>query len=61
MDPKACLDRAAKALEEGDVDEARAALDDYADWRQRGGWKPEGGDALAADLRQRLRQRHTGQ
>ncbi len=57
MDPQACLRRAAEALEQGDTDEARAALADYASWRRRGGWQPEGGDALAAELRRRLRER----
>ncbi len=54
MDPKACLDRVEEALDAGDMDEAREALVDYDEWRHRGGFEPEGGDARADALRARL-------
>jgi len=55
MDPEACLNRAATALEDSDLDECREALSDYRSWRSRGGFEPEGGDAKAKLLTQRLR------
>lgn len=57
LDPKASLDRAANALDQGDYDTAREALDDYGAWRKRGGFEPPGGDDRARELRRRLRGR----
>src|SRR4051812_34332102 len=37
MDPEACLKRAADALEERDMEECRAALDDLSRWWRDGG------------------------
>ena len=54
MDPNACLDRAQDAFDNGDHREARAALRDYADWRKRGGFEPEDGDAAATSLAEDL-------
>jgi hypothetical protein len=56
MDPAACLRRAAEALADNDIDEARAALDDYRAWRSRGGFEPADGDDLERQLRARLEQ-----
>jgi hypothetical protein len=47
MDPKACLRRAATALADGDPSGAEAALDDFREWRRRGGFEPTGGDEAA--------------
>jgi hypothetical protein len=58
MDPGACLQRAASALADGDLDEAAAALADYGDWRRRGGYEPPAGDEgarLLGRLVERLR------
>ena len=62
MDPAACLQRAADALEQGDLKEARAALADYRAWREGQGFEPAGGDELERRLRDQLRQlsRKTG-
>jgi hypothetical protein len=45
MDPTTTLDRAAKALNAGELDEALDLMKDYVDWRARGGFEPDGGDA----------------
>lgn len=55
MDPEACLNRAANALEDSDLDECWKALSDYRSWRSRGGFEPDGGDAKAKLLAQQLR------
>lgn len=55
MDPKATLERAASAIEDGDLDEAQDAIDDYARWRRKGGFQPSGGDAKLRRLRDDLR------
>lgn len=54
MDPKACLDRVESAIEDRDWIEAREALADYRQWRSRGGFEPENGDARESALRARL-------
>lgn len=41
MDPNATLARLESALAEGDLDGARDALSDLADWLARGGFPPE--------------------
>ena len=38
MDPKACLDRMERAINEGDFDEADEAGNDYFSWRVNGGF-----------------------
>jgi len=58
MDPEACLDRAAEALKDSDLDECREALSDYKVWRARGGFEPDGGDAKAKRLLQDLSVAH---
>lgn len=50
MDPKACLGRMEQAVKVGDHDEARAAHEDYQEWRRKGGFEPEGGDLRAQNL-----------
>lgn len=50
MDPKATLDRAKAAIESEDWDEARDALHDYREWRERGGFEPPRGDARHREL-----------
>lgn len=50
MDPEACLDAAEEALRTEELGEARERLSDYATWRRRGGFQPEGGDKRHADL-----------
>lgn len=61
MDPEACLTRAEEALADGDLEECQAALDDYRDWRSRGGFQPADGDDRAAGIRERLSRRLAGQ
>ncbi len=53
MDPKACLDRMEAAINAGDEAEAREAYADYWEWRNKGGFEPEGGDARARQLEAR--------
>jgi len=55
MDPKACLDRAQNALDSFDRAKCRAALRDYWQWRNRGGFEPESGDARAHAIARDLR------
>lgn len=45
MDPQATLDAAEAAIEAGDRDDAREHLTNYSQWRARGGFEPDGGDA----------------
>lgn len=61
MDPKACLTWADQAISDGDLDAARYALNDYANWRSRGGFEPIEvagtllhGDAFASECQRRL-------
>ena len=54
MDPNACLDRAESALHDNDHEECESALDDYAAWRSRGGFEPDGGDRRAMATRRLL-------
>lgn len=61
MDPQACLDRAALAISTGDMGEAQEALQDYRNWRERGGFEPEycgtrglSGDVYARELFDKL-------
>lgn len=60
MDPTACLNRADQAVSDCDAAEARAALQDYRNWRERGGFEPMHGpsglrgDAFETQIRQRL-------
>lgn len=61
MDPKACLESAQEALDDGRDREARDFLRDYREWRSMGGFEPDfDGDAgddvarmISADLRGR--------
>lgn len=65
MDPKACLERAKRALNAGLFSEADEALGDYVTWRTNGGFEPKDMhlpgdelheylcDSLAMQLRQR--------
>ena len=54
MDPVATLRRALEAADEGDLVEVARALDDYQQWRNKGGFDPSHetlkitGDELAA-------------
>lgn len=50
MDPKACLWRWLRAVEAGDVGEARAAARDYREWRRKGGAAVRVGVHPASDL-----------
>ena len=38
MDPKAAYNRCFELLDDGELIEARWALDDLLEWRNRGGW-----------------------
>jgi hypothetical protein len=42
MDPLACLLRTEDAINDNDRDEARNAIEDYATWRRKGGFEPQG-------------------
>lgn len=48
MDPKACLEAAASALQDGDNETCVDRLNDYREWREHGGFEPHGGDLDAA-------------
>lgn len=48
MDPKACLLRLQQALSDHNHVEAVAALNDYYQWRVRGGFEPAADAALDA-------------
>jgi len=50
MDPTATLKRAKSAIEDGDFEEARDALDDYWEWRGRKGFQPPNGDKRAREM-----------
>ncbi len=54
MDPEACLDRAERAIDDREWRDAREALADYQQWRDRGGFQPPGGDTRADGLRKRM-------
>lgn len=40
MDPDACLRRLEEAIEDGDLEEAKHALQDLREWLRRGGYPP---------------------
>lgn len=48
MDPKACLERVAAALRDGDKAEAREARADLKEWLRRGGFAPDWSSEPAA-------------
>ena len=63
MDPQATLDLAAEFLAEAEKDPEAAAsalgcLNDYNEWRARGGFEPEGGDFRAFNLRVAIASRY---
>jgi hypothetical protein len=58
MDPLACLQRAAQAIDATDYAEARLALSDYRAWRARGGFEPTDGDDRADELERILLRGH---
>lgn len=47
MDPSATLRNAQDLLDSGEYLAARSALQDYWEWRRRGGYEPPLGDATA--------------
>jgi hypothetical protein len=51
MDPKACLTNADQAISDGDLAEAGYLLEEYANWRARGGFRPVdvAGTTMAGD------------
>lgn len=53
MDPEAALTSAASALMSGETQEARQYLDNYKQWRLRGGFEPSEGDIRARQLRRK--------
>jgi hypothetical protein len=57
LDPIACLRDCRDALDCAvpDYDFAAECLANYFEWRARGGFEPDGGDALASILDLRLR------
>lgn len=50
MDPQITLEMAEDAIDSHDWDDARAALNRYAEWRNKGGFEPSGGDELFEEL-----------
>ncbi len=50
MDPVQCLADASEWIEKREYHEARNCLEDYNEWRRKGGFEPPGGDVLAARL-----------
>lgn len=50
MDPEQALKRAEDAHRRGDYDEMMAALADYWEWREKGGFMPAGGDKRATSM-----------
>lgn len=47
MDPQACLTRLCDSILNRDWSDAVAALNEYYQWRVKGGFQPAGGDAAA--------------
>lgn len=59
MDAKACLIRCDQAISDLDLEEAREALNDYDQWRRRGGFEPvdvygKRGDRFADECHRRI-------
>ncbi len=54
MDPNATLKRLAAAIDSRDFADAVSALNDYYQWRVKGGFEPGTGDARADLLANRL-------
>lgn len=50
MDPQITLEMAENALDEHDWESAREALNNYARWRNNGGFEPSGGDDIFEEL-----------
>jgi hypothetical protein len=55
MDPQACLNEAERLVIEDDPEEAMFALDNYREWRARGGFGTPEMDQREAQLRQQLK------
>ncbi len=53
MDPFATLNAAIEALLAGDLDECSELLDNYFEWRKRGGFKPDLGSHDADEVARR--------
>lgn len=60
MDPKAALDSAERALKRKDYYTAGEYLDNYWEWRRRGGFEPKGGDKRASKLGEKLSEEWEG-
>lgn len=54
MDPVATLQRLRRAVQGRDYAEAVAALNDYYQWRVKGGFEPPSGDVRADGLANQL-------
>lgn len=50
MDPLACLERLQRSIADKDYSDAVAALNEYYQWRLKGGFQPLNGDAVANTL-----------
>ena len=50
MDPKAALEQAQSDLDDGLLNDCFDRLNDYYQWRCKGGFQPEGGDMIANDI-----------
>ena len=59
MDPQAALDGAERALQAGELANAQQFLNNYREWRSRGGFEPAGGDAQFDALSKRMRELRT--
>lgn len=61
MDPKICLAMCDQAISDCDLDEARALLAEYHEWRGKGGFEPlevagalKRGDVFAGECARRI-------
>lgn len=54
MDPKACLEKALKHVQDEEYSEATYALVDYFQWRLSGGFQPGGGDKMALAMQRKI-------
>lgn len=56
MDPVACIENAEAHIEEGNPDDAAWALQDYREWRRKGGFTDAGLDERARIVNREIQQ-----
>jgi hypothetical protein len=55
MDPKACIELAESHAEEGNPEDAAWALQDYREWRRKGGFTDAGLDERARTVARQIK------